>query len=176
LLQVDSQQAVSLLKRVRVVVDPEYVLPSEAVYLLWDRYVTVDKLERYLSMSKELIIINEDGSLDNADIERYIQPDIHYYPELKDEILLWLASQLPQEFTYRQAKKPYDIAVSKDGNIDLLIHVMINDAEQLHILDEAVLLGDDQYAMVKTLMIGLHELYPITEVEPIASKVRELLT
>jgi hypothetical protein len=176
LLQVDAQQAVSLLKRVRVVVDPEYVLPSEAVYLLWDRYVMVDKLERYLPMSKELVIVNEDGSLDNADIERYIQPDIHYYPELKDEILVWLVSQLPQEFTYRQAKKPYDIAVSKDGNIDLLIHVMINDSEQLHILDAAVLLGDEQYTVVKTLMVGLHELYPITEVEHIAMKVRELLT
>ena len=176
LLQQDAQQAVLLLQRVRVVVDPEYVLPSEVVYLLWDRYVMVDKLERYLSMSKELIIVNEDGSLDNTDIERYIQPDIHYYPELKDEVLVWLASQLPQEFTYRQAKKPYDIAVSKDGNIDCLIHVMINDAEQLHILDEAVLLGDEQYADVPRLLIGLHELYPISDVEHLASKVKELLS
>ena len=172
---IDPTNTIRLMKRVRVVVDPEYVLPSEVVFLLWDRYVTTDKLERYLAMSRELIIINEDGSLEDADIERYIQPAIHYYPELKDEVLVWLANQLPREYTYRQAMKPYDIAVSKNGEIDLLIHVMINDPEQINILDEAVLLGDERYASIKTLMIGLHELYPVIEVEHIVNKVKELL-
>jgi hypothetical protein len=71
--------------------------------------------------------------------------------------------------------KPYDIAVSKNGEIDLLIHVMINDEEQINILDEAVLLGDERYASIKTLMIGLHELYPVIDVEHIVTKVKELL-
>ena len=176
LAALDQPMVASMLKRVRVVVDPEYVLPSETIILHWDRYVTIDKLERYLPMSKELIIFNEDGSLDDVDIERYIRSDISYYPELKDEVLVWLASQLPQEYTYRQAMKPYDIVVSKTGNVDLLIHLMINDTEQMSILDEAVFLHDDTYATTKKLFVGIHELYPITQVDFIANKVKELLS
>jgi hypothetical protein len=168
--------AASMLKRVRVVVDPEYVLPSEMIVLFWDRYVTIDKLERYLPMSRELVIFNEDGSLDDIDIERYVRSDIEYYPELKDEVLVWLASQLPQEYTYRQAMKPYDIVVSKAGSIDLIIHLMINDSEQMNILDEATFLFDDTYAGVQKLFVGIHELYPITQVDFIANKVREMLS
>jgi hypothetical protein len=176
LITLDHPMSGSMLKRVRIVVDPEYVLPSETIILFWDRYVTIDKLERYLPMSKELIIVNEDGSLEDVDIERYVRSDIQYYPELKDEVLVWLVSQLPQEYTYRQAMKPYDIVVSKQGQVDLLLHVMINDAEQMNILDEAILLHDDTYAGVKKLFVGLHELYPITQVDFIANKVKELLS
>lgn len=176
LLQLDNPMSAAMLKRVRVVVDPEYVLPSETIILFWDRYVTIDKLERYLPMSSELIIFNEDGSLDDIDVERYIRSDIQYYPELKDEVLVWLASQLPQEYTYRQAMKPYDIVVSKQGQIDLVIHLMVNDAEQMSILDEAVFLHHDAYANTKKLFVGIHELYPITQVDFIANKVKELLS
>ena len=176
LTQLDHPMATSMLKRVRVVVDPEYVLPSEMIVLFWDRYVTIDKLERYLPMSRELVIFNEDGSLDDIDIERYVRSDIAYYPELKDEVLVWLASQLPQEYTYRQAMKPYDIVVSKAGSIDLIIHLMINDSEQMSILDEATFLFDDTYAGVQKLLVGIHELYPITQVDFIANKVREMLS
>jgi hypothetical protein len=176
LITLDHPMSGSMLKRVRIVVDPEYVLPSETIILFWDRYVTIDKLERYLPMSKELIIVNEDGSLEDNDIERYVRSDIQYYPELKDEVMLWLASQLPQEYTYRQAMKPYDIVVSKQGKVDLLLHVMINDSQQIDILDEAILLHDDTYAGVKKMFVGLHELYPITQVDFIANRVRELLS
>ena len=174
--KLDNPMSAAMLKRVRVVVDPEYVLPSETIILYWDRYVTIDKLERYLPMSPELIIINEDGSLDDIDLKRYIRSDIEYYPELKDEVLVWLASQLPQEYTYRQAMKPYDIVVSKNGRVDLMIHLMVNDAEQMSILDEAVFLQHDTYANVKKLFVGIHELYPITQVDFIANKVKELLS
>lgn len=176
LTKLDNPMSASMLKRVRVVVDPEYVLPSETIILYWDRYVTIDKLERYLPMSTELIIVNEDGSLDDVDIARYIRSDIEYYPELKDEVLVWLASQLPDEYTYRQAMKPYDIVVSKQGHIDLVIHLMSNDTEQMSILDEAVFLHHDSYAGVKKLFVGIHELYPITQVDFIANKVKELLS
>jgi hypothetical protein len=174
--KLDNPMSAAMLKRVRVVVDPEYVLPSETIILYWDRYVTIDKLERYLPMSPELIIINEDGSLDDIDLKRYIRSDIEYYPELKDEVLVWLASQLPQEYTYRQAMKPYDIVVSKNGRVDLMIHLMVNDTEQMSILDEAVFLQHDTYANVKKLFVGIHELYPITQVDFIANKVKELLS
>ena len=171
----DADQASSLLQRLRVVVDPEYVLPSDAIFLVWDRYVTLDKLDRYLYIGKELIIVNDDGSLDDTDIERYIQPDIQYYPELKDEVLVWLAGQLPPEYTYRQAMKPYDIVVAKTESVDLLIHVMINDEEQINILDEASLLHHETYEGVQKLFIGLHELYPVTQIDAIANKVKEMI-
>jgi hypothetical protein len=83
---------------------------------------------------------------------------------------------LPQEYTYRQAMKPYDIVVSKNGRVDLMIHLMVNDTEQISILDEAVFLQHDTYANVKKLFVGIHELYPITQVDFIANKVKELLS
>lgn len=72
--------------------------------------------------------------------------------------------------------KPYDIVVSKQGHIDLVIHLMSNDTEQMSILDEAVFLHHDSYAGVKKLFVGIHELYPITQVDFIANKVKELLS
>ena len=175
ILEEDPVIADTLLAHLRVAVDPEYVVTSDTLYLVWDRYVEVDKITRYLSLASEIVIVNEDQTLDDASIERYVQPPISYYDEIEDEVLLWLVSQLPKEYTYKKAMKPYDIAVSKGEDVDLLLHLMVYDEDQVDILDQALLLHDRSYDTVPKLFIALHELYPIESVESISASIKGLL-
>ena len=165
----------TLLAHVRVAVDPEYVVTSDTLYLVWDRYVEADKITRYLSLASEIVIVNEDQTLDDASIERYIQPPISYYEEIEDEVLLWLVSQLPQEYTYKKAMKPYDIAISKGEDVDLLVHLMVCDEDQVDILDQALLLHDRAYDSVPKIFIALHELYPVEWVDSVKTSIKGLL-
>jgi hypothetical protein len=165
----------TLLAHVRVAVDPEYVVTSDILYLVWDRYVEADKITRYISLASEIVIVNEDQTLDDASIERYVQPPISYYDEIEDEVLLWLVSQLPQEYTYKKAMKPYDIAISKGEDVDLLVHLMVYDQDQVDILDQALLLHDRAYDSVPKIFIALHELYPVEWVDSVKASIQGLL-
>lgn len=175
ILQEEPLLADTLLAHLRVAVDPEYIVTSDTLYLVWDRYVEADKITRYLSVATNIIIVNEDQTLDDAAIERYVQPPISYYDELEDEVLLWLVSQLPQEYTYKKAMKPYDIAVSKGEQVDVLIHLMVYDEDQVDIVDQALLLHDRAYDDVPKVFISLHELYPTESVESVVASIKGLL-
>jgi ribosome assembly protein YihI (activator of Der GTPase) len=175
ILAEDPMIADMLLSHLRVAVDPEYVVTSDTLYLLWDRYVEADKITRYLSLATDIIIVNEDQTLEDAAIERYVQTPISYYNEIEDDVILWLVSRLPQEYTYKKAMKPYDIAVSKGEDVDALIHVMVYDEDQVDIVDQAILLHDRAYDPIPKLFIALHELYPTESVESISSSLKALL-
>ena len=175
ILDEDPMVADTLLAHLRVAVDPEYVVTSQTLYVVWDRYVEIDKISRYLPVASEIIIVNEDQTLDDESIERYVQSSISYYGEIEDEVLLWLVSQLPEEYTYKKAMKPYDIAVSKGEDVDLLIHLMVYDEDQVDILDQSLLLHDHAYDAVPKLFIALHELYPTELVASIKASIKGLL-